>query len=178
MATHSSVLAWRIPGTGEPGGLPSTGSHRVRDDWSDLAAAAVAAFLGLHLIILSNWALRKTWNKYHIWYPSQGFVGFSGGSVVKNSPANAEDVGLIPRSRSSPGEGNGNPFQYSCLGNPMNWGVWWATVYGVAKELNTSYWLNKHKTNKKRTVHITAPQNSMIIDCYQYWNSWHKIISV
>ena len=40
MATHSSVLAWRIPGMGEPGGLPSTGSHRVRHDWSDLAAAA------------------------------------------------------------------------------------------------------------------------------------------
>ena len=40
MATHSSVLAWRIPGTGEPGGLPSLGSHRVGHDWSDLAAAA------------------------------------------------------------------------------------------------------------------------------------------
>ena len=39
MATHSSVLAWRIPGTGEPGGLPSMGSHRVEHDWSDLAAA-------------------------------------------------------------------------------------------------------------------------------------------
>ena len=39
MATHSSVLAWRIPGTGEPGGLLSMGSHRVRHDWSDLAAA-------------------------------------------------------------------------------------------------------------------------------------------
>ena len=39
MATHFSVLAWRIPGTGEPGGLPSMGSHRVRHDWSDLAAA-------------------------------------------------------------------------------------------------------------------------------------------
>ena len=43
MATHSSVLAWRIPGTGEPGGLLSMGSHRVRHDWSDLAAAAAAA---------------------------------------------------------------------------------------------------------------------------------------
>ena len=41
MATHSSVLAWRIPGTGKPGGLPSMGSHRVGHDWSDLAAAAV-----------------------------------------------------------------------------------------------------------------------------------------
>ena len=44
MATHSSVLAWRIPGTGEPGGLQSMGSHRVRHDWSDLAAAAVEAW--------------------------------------------------------------------------------------------------------------------------------------
>ena len=43
MATHSSVLAWRTPGTGEPGGLPSMGSHRVGHNWSDLAAAAAAA---------------------------------------------------------------------------------------------------------------------------------------
>ena len=43
MATHSSVLAWRIPGTGEPGRLPSVGSHRVRHDLRDLAAAAAAA---------------------------------------------------------------------------------------------------------------------------------------
>ena len=40
MATHSGVLAWRIPGTGEPGGLPSMGSHNVRHDWSDLAAVS------------------------------------------------------------------------------------------------------------------------------------------
>ena len=45
MATHSSVLAWRIPGTGEPGGLPSMGSHRVGHDWSDLAAGAAFMFL-------------------------------------------------------------------------------------------------------------------------------------
>ena len=45
MATHSSVLAWRIPGTGEPGGLPSMGSHRVGHDLSDLAAAAAAAWI-------------------------------------------------------------------------------------------------------------------------------------
>ena len=44
MATHSSVLAWRIPGTGEPGGLPSMGSQRVGHDYSDLAAAAAASF--------------------------------------------------------------------------------------------------------------------------------------
>ena len=45
MATHSSVLAWRIPGMGEPGGLPSLGSHRVGHDWSDVAAAAAAAVI-------------------------------------------------------------------------------------------------------------------------------------
>ena len=46
MATHSSVLAWRIPGTGEPGELPSVGSYRVGHDWSDLAAAAAAQLTG------------------------------------------------------------------------------------------------------------------------------------
>ena len=49
MATHSSVLAWRIPGTGEPGGLPSVGSHRVGHDWSDLAAAAAKSICGPRL---------------------------------------------------------------------------------------------------------------------------------
>ena len=45
MATHCSILAWRIPGMGEPGGLPSMGSHRVGHDWSDLAAAAASSFV-------------------------------------------------------------------------------------------------------------------------------------
>ena len=57
---------------------------------------------------------------------------FPGGSVVKNMPANAGDVGLIPGSGRSL-EGNGNPLHYSCLGNPMDRGDWWATVHGVAK---------------------------------------------
>jgi len=50
MATHSSVLAWRVPGMGEPGGLPSMGPHRVRHDWSDLAAAAATKILSFFLI--------------------------------------------------------------------------------------------------------------------------------
>ena len=56
--------------------------------------------------------------------------------VVKNLPANAgdtRDVGFIPGSARSPGRGNGNPLQYSCLENPMDRGAWWATVHGVAK---------------------------------------------
>ena len=51
MATHSSVHAWRIPGTREPGGLPSLGSHRVRHDWSGLAAAAAAAVMSFNTAI-------------------------------------------------------------------------------------------------------------------------------
>ena len=53
--------------------------------------------------------------------------------MVKNPPANAGDVGLIPGSGRSAGEGNGNPLQYPCLGNPMDRGAWWATVHRVAK---------------------------------------------
>ena len=62
--------------------------------------------------------------------------GFSDGSVVKNLPANAG--GSIPGSGKSPGEGNGNPLQWSCLGNPMDRGAWWAAVHGVAKESDTT----------------------------------------
>ena len=62
-------------------------------------------------------------------------MGFPVGSVVKNPPASAGDLGSIPRLGRSPGEENGNPLQYSCLGNPMDLdkGVWQATVHGVAK---------------------------------------------
>ena len=55
-----------------------------------------------------------------------------GGSEVKESARNAGDLGSIPGLGRSPGEGNGNPLQYSCLENPMD-GAWWATVHGVAK---------------------------------------------
>ena len=57
MATHSSILAWRIPGTGEPGGLLSMGSHRVGDDWSDLAAAAATY---LKFFIFSDGKVRQS----------------------------------------------------------------------------------------------------------------------
>ena len=56
--------------------------------------------------------------------------------MVKNLAANARDAGLIPGLGRSPGEGNGNLPQYSCLGNPMDRGAWQATVYGVTKELD------------------------------------------
>ena len=66
MATHSSMFAWRIPGTEEPGGLPSMGSHRVRHDWSDLAAAAAAVMKDMnknaHYLNARDWvALELSW---------------------------------------------------------------------------------------------------------------------
>ena len=109
MATHSSVLAWRIPGTGEPGGLPSIGSHRVRHDWSDLAAAA-AIQSGL-----PKWL------------------------IGKGSACQCRKFGFSSWVGKIPGEGNGNPLQYSCLGNPMNRGTWQAVLHGVA---NSPTWLS------------------------------------
>ena len=65
-------------------------------------------------------------------------LGFSGGSVVKASACNAGDAGSIPGWGRSPGEGSGNPLQYSGLENPMNREAWWATIHGVKRVGNDS----------------------------------------
>ena len=72
------------------------------------------------------------------------FTSFPHGSAVKNPPANAGDVDLIPGSGRSPGEGNGNPLQYSYMGNPVDRGTWWATVHEVTKELDVTQQLNNN----------------------------------
>ena len=59
--------------------------------------------------------------------------GFPGSLDGRESACNAGDLALIPGSGRSPGEGNGNPLQYSCLENPMDGGAWWATVHGVTE---------------------------------------------
>ena len=66
-------------------------------------------------------------------------TGFPGGSVVKNQPANAGDVELTPGPGRSPGEGNGNSLQYSCLGNPMDRGAWWAIVHRCHKQVDMTW---------------------------------------
>ena len=66
------------------------------------------------------------------------YGGFPGGLDDKESACNAEDVGSIPGLERSPGEGNGNPLQDSCLENPKDRGAWWATIHGVAKESDTT----------------------------------------
>ena len=82
-----------------------------------------------------NRKLRKELYSAHS-HPSEfwaGYRGFPGDSDVKASARNAGDPGSIPGLGRSPGGGNGNPLRYSCLGNSMDRGAWWATIHGVAK---------------------------------------------
>ena len=109
MATHSSILARRIPWTEEPFGLQYMGSQRVGHNWNDWARTSLS--------------------------------GSPCGSVVKIPPASAGDVGLIPGLGRSPGEGSGNPLQYSCLRNPMDRGAWQAIDHGLAK---SQMWLSMY----------------------------------
>ena len=69
--------------------------------------------------------------------------------MVKDHPANAGDVGSIPGWGRSPGGGNGNPLQYSCLENPMDRGDWWAIVHGVTKESDMTEPVSNKKAGTK-----------------------------
>ena len=153
MATHSSVLAWRIPGMGEPGGLPSMGSHRVGHDWSDLAAAGAAGDLGsipgsgrspeegngppLQNIIA--WKIP--------WAVERGGLQSMGSRGVRH-----DRVTSLWFSLSCIGEGHGNPLQCSCLENPREGGAWLAAVSGVAQNWT---WLRR-LCNSSSNCHITC----------------------
>ena len=109
MASHSSILAWKIPWTKEPDGLQSMGLQIVRDNLvSEQEQHSILSF------------------PFILW-------GFPGSSDGKVSACNVGNLGSIPGSGRSPGEGNGNPLQYPCLENPVDGGTWQATVHRVAK---------------------------------------------
>ena len=74
--------------------------------------------------------------------------------MVKNLPAHARDVHTIPGLGRSSGEGNGNPLQYSCLGNPMDRGGWCVIVHGVAKELDVTQRLNDNNDNVLTNLNV------------------------
>ena len=96
-------------------------------------------------------------------------MGFPGGSVVKNPLANAGDLSSFPPGPGrSPGEGTGNPLQYPCLETPMERGVWWATVHGVAKSWTwLSNWappLSHMTEGKLKTGHSHIGQRDNVVD--------------
>ena len=110
MATHSSVLAWRIPGTGEPGGLPSMGSHRVGHDWSDLAVAVGSLKYWVYCsLVLPPVTQNRCFFASDLWL----------GLLVSKSSLLIEAI-----SRAIGREGHGSPLQYSRLENPMDGGAW------------------------------------------------------
>ena len=82
-----------------------------------------------HDFLLNNFLNEET----EVTHQANRMYSFPDGSVVKNLPATARDVGLIIGLGRFSGEGNGNPLQYSCLENPMARGAWWAAVHGVAE---------------------------------------------
>ena len=161
MATHSSVLAWRIPGMGEPGGLPSMGSHRVRHDWSDLAAAAVACTVSCHLqtvralllflsgFLLFLFLLLLLWLKL----PKLCWI-----VVVRMGThvlfMTLEFLDMYYR------ESNGTPLQYSCLENPMDGGAWVTTAHGVTKSRtwlsNFTFTFHFHALEKEMATHSSV----------------------
>ena len=95
-------------------------------------------------------------------------MGFPGGSEVKASACNAGDLGLIPGSGRSPGEGNGSPLQYSCLENPMDGGAWWATVHGVTKS-RTRLSDFTHSTPSGGSVMKNPPANARDMSSIPGW---------
>ena len=84
-------------------------------------------------------------------------LGFPGGSEVKASAWNAGEPGSIPGSGRSPGEGNGNSLQYSCLENPVEGGTWWARVLGVAK--------SRTRLSKFTSLHFTSVAQLCLTRC-------------
>ena len=154
MAPHSITLAWKIPWTEEPGGLQSLGSPMSRTQLSDFQFSLLCIGEGspLQCSCLENsrdggawWAAvygvtqSRTWLKWLSSSSSSIDGGFPDDSVVKDSPANSGGVGPIPGSGRSPGEENGNPLQYSCLGNPMDREAWQATVHRVTKRIRYNF---------------------------------------
>ena len=107
-------------------------SHASNLDW--WSVYHLFSDLSVNSLFLTFSSLDKEVRVVFEWVSmSRNWQGFSGGSVIKNPPANSGDTGLIPGSGRLHGEGNGNMLQYSCLENPMDRGVWWAMVHGVAK---------------------------------------------
>ena len=111
-----------------PGNLPNPGIKPV-----SLALACGFSTSSAAWEVIYMWLGSRLYIHIHTHIHRYVYVGFPGHSDSKDSACNAGDPGLIPGLGSSPGEGNGNPLQYSCLEISMDRGVWRATVHGIAK---------------------------------------------
>ena len=123
MAPHSSTLAWKIPWTEETGRLQTMGLQRVGHDW----------VTSLSLFPFMHW--RRKWQPTPVFLPgeSQRRRSLVGCSPWGRKVSYTTERLYFHFSPSCIGEGNGNPLQCSCLGNPRDGGGWWATVYWVAQ---------------------------------------------
>ena len=141
MAPHSSTLAWRIPWMEEPGRLQSMGSLRVWDDW----ATSLSLFTFMH------W--RRKWQPTPVFLPGESH---GRRSLVGCSPWGHEESDLTGwlhfHFSLSCIEGNGNPLQCSCLGNPRDGGACWAAIYGVAQSRTRLMWLSSSSSRLSSLV--------------------------
>ena len=161
MATHSSILAWETPWTEEPGRLQcmwlwkrhdlatKQQQHVYRKAVKRIQSSHIPHIQFSSIIILHEWV----WYIFHnSWVNIDTLLltkvhTIQVALVVKNPPAslgNLRDLGSIPGLGRSPGGGKGNPFQYSCLENPMDRGAWRATVHRVAKSQTRLKRLSTH----------------------------------
>ena len=154
MATHSSVLTWRIPGTEEPGRRPSMGSHRVRHEWSDLAAAAAAALgctgfssCGLSLTVNGSQALEQGLSGCGIWSLSLKPVG---SSWIKD------------------------PTHVSCIGRWIlyHWATREASVYTECVSPSFVSCLLDSQGSSTRSSLASAPFSRAILFCHTTGHSW------
>ena len=138
-AAHSNILAWRIPGTEEPGGLLSMGSQ----SWIQLKRLSRSIYICVCIctFMKRNWYQDPMCLKASLQVKGPGWLeiwsyannGLPWWFSSKESACNEGELGSSPGSGRSPGGGHGNPFQHSCLENPMDRGTWQATVHGIAK---------------------------------------------
>ena len=145
----ASELWVRLPGIVRYTGLPSERklsastltSHRWDPCWK---------LLNIFRTLISSWVKRELQQLFH--RATKRNRASLVAQLVKTPPANAGDVGLIPGSGRSPGEGNGNPLQYSCLENPIDRGAWQATAHGIAVRYD---WAHTHgETDKLKPVQV------------------------